>query len=111
MQNKLLKVCAEDSEGEVSDTKSLVDRLFGQNTGRGEKASSSTSQAVYPSGLNPVELPKTKQRATTRKGTKREGDEPEGVPRRRRANSLPSPEKMAEAKPRGRPKGSTNKPK
>ena len=102
---------AEDSEGEVGDMRSLVDRLFGQNTSRGEQASSSTSQAVYPTGLNPIELPKSRQRATTRKGTKREGDEPEGVPRRIRAKSQPPIGTVAEAKPRGRPKGSANKPK
>ena len=77
----------------------------------GEIASSSTSQAVYPSGINPVPLPKARQRATTRKGTKREGDEPESVPRRIRAKSQPPLGTVAEAKPSGRPKGSTNKPK
>ena len=62
-------------------------------------------------GLNPVPLPTARQRSTSRKGTMREGDEPEGIPRRIRSKSLPQFDSIAEVKQRGRPKGSTNKPK
>ena len=81
----------------------VIDNVF-KKPSSGEIASSSTSKAVYPSGINPAPTPKAKP-----KGTKREGDEPESVPRRIRAKSQPPPE--TEAKPRGRPKGSANKPK
>ena len=67
-----------------------------------EQASSSTSKAVYPSGLNAIDLstPEPRKKATKRQGTKREGDEPEGIPRRTREKSQPS----AEPKPKGEPK-------
>lgn len=45
-----------------------------------EQASSSTSKTVYPTGVNAPPLPR--QRVTERKGTRRETDDPEGVPRR-----------------------------
>ena len=101
-----------DTESELEDLpkppgrsiKTILSNVFG---GR-EQASSSTSKAVYPSGLNPVDLstpePKTK-RATKRPGTKREGDDPEGVPRRTREKSQPSVE--PKAKPKGKSKKQT----
>ena len=73
-----------------------------------ERASSSGQAAVYPMGINPIKLPKpTRTRSTSRLGTKREGNDPEGVPRRVRAKSRPPEtiqEVKPEAKPRGRPK-------
>ena len=71
---------------------------------------SSSSNTPPPFGLNAVQVPKVRARSTSTRGTKREGDESEGVPRSRRAKSRP-PEVIPEAKPKGRPKGSTNKPK
>ena len=88
----------------------VIDNVF-KKPSSGEIALSSTSKAVYPAGLNPVPLPKSRPRAITRKGTKREGDEPESVTRRIKAKSQPPHGTVAEAKPRGRLKGSTNKPK
>ena len=92
----------------------VIDNIFKRPTTE-EQASSSTSQPVYPSGLNTVALPKTRARARSSKspGTKREGNEPESVPRRIRTKSLPPTLKddpKPEPKPKGRPKGSTNKP-
>ena len=80
--------------------KTILSNVFG---GREELASSSTSKAVYPVDLSTPE-PKTK-RATKRPGTKREGDEPEGVPRRTREKSQPSVE--PKAKPKGKSKKQT----
>jgi hypothetical protein len=89
----------------------VVENVFKQSKGP-EQASSSSYQAVYPTGLNPAPLPKkTRSRSTTRPGTQREGNDPEGVPRRIRAKSQPPIKTIPEAKPKGRPRGSTNKPK
>ena len=68
-----------------------------------EKASSSSSKPTYPMGLNAVELPKPRARSTSRKGTKKEGNDPEGVPRRIRSKTTPLFESMPEKKRVGRP--------
>jgi len=71
-----------------------------------EQASSSTSQPIYTEAL-----PKTRGRSTSRPGTKRESDEPEGIPRRIRSKSRPPIEAIPEKRGPGRPFGSKNKPK
>ena len=86
-----------------------------------EQASSSNDLPVYPTGLNPVQIPKAKAKArgrsTTRAGTKRETDEPEGIPRRVRPKSTPpifsTMQETTKPTPKkqGRPPGSKNKPK
>ena len=62
--------------------------------------SSSSNTPPPPFGINAVPLPK-RRRSTSARGSKREGDMPEEVPRRIRAKSRP-PETITEEIKRGR---------
>jgi len=103
-----------ETESDASSPKNMLQQVFekAKKLVKGEEqASSSTGKSVYPTGVNSVTLPTARTRSTSRKGTKREGDDPEAVPRRIRSKSKPPIQAIPEAKPKGRPSGSKNKPK